>query len=67
MRTDLGQLAGGEVCRGLWGRGEATMNKCVQGDQGGQQLILTREETEEDLIKTVTHADMSTPKRAEMR
>ena len=43
------------------------MNKCVQGDQGGQQLILTRDETEEDFIKTATDTDMSTPKRAEMR
>lgn len=42
MGADLGQLASGGAWRGLWGRGEATMDECVQGDQGGQQLILTQ-------------------------
>lgn len=44
--ANLGQLAPCEVCRGLRGCGEATMNKSVQGDQGGQQLILTQRDTE---------------------
>lgn len=34
--ADLGQLASGEVWGGWRGRGEASVNKCVQGDQGRQ-------------------------------
>lgn len=48
--ADLGQLACCELRRGLRGRGEAAMNKRVQGDQGGQQLVLTQRETERRLV-----------------
>lgn len=50
MGANFGQLAGGEVCRRLWGCGEAIMNMRVQGDEGGQQLVLTQRETERRLL-----------------
>lgn len=66
MGADLGQLASSEVWRGLWRRGEATMNECVEGDQGGQQLILTQRETERRLLFSQTPTQ-STPEQAEIR
>lgn len=59
MGADFGQLASSEVCRGLWGSGEAAMNDCVQGDQRGQQLILIHSngDRKQGFINTNSHTN----------
>lgn len=59
MGADLGQLSSSEVLRGLGGRGEAAMNKRVQGDEGGQQLVLTQKERPKRILFKHSHTDLS--------
>lgn len=47
----LGQLACSEMGGWLWSCGRATVNMCVQVDQGGQKLVLAVRHRKHDLLK----------------